>query len=255
MPGQYNIKWRPIDEKLLQRSVRNYNAKRRRLINIDPSIEEYLPSSASIRDIRRNITSRRDFNNAINRLQRFSRRGSEKLIERQGTVLTEYEYKELQYSIRRLNARRKKERINLNSQLLKTRGESTDYTVGMADIEVRSLRSRQLNIRNKSRKELEKYFDILDTLGTDKYAEQRAELYRSNYLKAFMREFNGMPYFDEFYKQLENLPKEAFINILRTDTEGGIDFIYDDFERVARYTAIAGVWSEFINTENIINNL
>lgn len=253
MPRRYNIRWRPVDEEKLQRVVRNYNAKRRRLINIDPSQEEILPGRLILKEVRSSIGTRRDFNNTINRIQRFSRRGSEQVINVQGTEITKYEYAELKRSIRRLNNIRTAEREALESMALKSRGEEVGYTVGMGDITIRSLRNRQLNLRNKSRRELEHYLDFIELQSTDKYYIEKARNYKKNYLDAFSKEFSGMPFFEEFYYQLQQIPPEIFTEVLYTDTEGGIDFVYDEIERMSRYEQLAGVWSDYLNIDNILD--
>ena len=79
MPREYNIKWRETDEEKLRRAVRNYNAKISRLEK-DPEYgfdKHLLPRRASVKDLREQIGTRKDFNKQIDRLQSFSQRGGE----------------------------------------------------------------------------------------------------------------------------------------------------------------------------------
>lgn len=79
MPREYNIKWRESDEQKLRRAVKNYNAKISRLEK-DPEYgidRHLLPRRASVKDLREQIGTRKDFNRQIDKLQSFSQRGGE----------------------------------------------------------------------------------------------------------------------------------------------------------------------------------
>lgn len=251
MPRQYNIRWRQVDEQKLQRAVRNYNAKRRRLINIDPRNEEILPSRITRKELKENIFTRQDFNRAISSLQRFSIRGSEQILNINGTRITKYEYGELKRNIRRINRIREKNLDNLNNEILKSRGEPLNYTVGMSDIRMLEYKPRNINLNNKSPKELRNYLDLIYRQATDNYYHEKNETYKENYLTAFYKEFNGLPSFDLFYERLKSVPSDVFAMVLKTDTEGSIIFIYDEKDRIDRYNAVLGVWNDYINTKGI----
>lgn len=65
MPKEYKIKWRDMDAQKLSKAVRNFNQKRRRLIAKNPELEKYLPEAKSIRTLKREIKTRRTFNQTI----------------------------------------------------------------------------------------------------------------------------------------------------------------------------------------------
>lgn len=206
--------------------------------------------------MKNNIGTRADFNRTINRLQRFSRRGSEKIVNVQGTNLTKYELNELRIAVRRSNMIKREERKAIENQLLRSRGESVGYTVGMGDIDLNALRERNLNLKNKSRSEINKYYNSFQEMASDKYYEGIKENYKNNYIRGFERTFNGMPYYNEFLKELEGLSPDTFVNLYYTDTEGSIDFFYDEAERNQRYIEVIGVWNEYLSNDlrEILNN-
>lgn len=76
--------------KEIQRVVRNYNAK---IARLRASGQRILPENASIRDLKRNFINRRQLNKELGKLQAFSARGAERIIENaSGVAMTEYQW-------------------------------------------------------------------------------------------------------------------------------------------------------------------
>ena len=102
MPREYNIKWRETDEQRLQRAVRNYNAKIRRLEK-DPEYgfeKHLLPRKASVKEMRGQIQTRKDYNRLIGGLEGFSARGGEYRFK-----MTERDEKRANAAIKKFNAK------------------------------------------------------------------------------------------------------------------------------------------------------
>lgn len=76
MSGGSNFKWKQADKKNLERAVSNYNAKRARLQRKYGEWVE-LPPKVSLREVKRNIDSRRELNKQIASLKKFSKKGGE----------------------------------------------------------------------------------------------------------------------------------------------------------------------------------
>lgn len=81
MSGTNRIRWRESDNKELRRITKNYNAKitrqRKKLIEADRRYEaSQLPSKVSVRELRRNIETRRDFNSEISNMKNFIKTGN-----------------------------------------------------------------------------------------------------------------------------------------------------------------------------------
>ena len=76
MSRQNNIRWRESDLKELRRLAKNYNAKitrqRRKLIDADQRYQaSQLPQKVSVRELRQDIGTRKDFNTELKRMQNF----------------------------------------------------------------------------------------------------------------------------------------------------------------------------------------
>ena len=111
MPKKCNIKWRQVDNNKLSRKVKNFNAKRAKIIKKFPSMEEFLPDKMSVKELRKNIETRQDFNRVINSLNRFSQKNAEEpIVTKQGIKTTKYEIKEMSIKVATINRRRTAER-------------------------------------------------------------------------------------------------------------------------------------------------
>lgn len=116
MSKRSNIRWRDSDLQELRRVVKNYNAKiarqRRKLIDKDKRFQaSQLPSKASVREIRNNVGTRREFNSQIGEMQNFIDTGLK-------FSLDENTKKSLHATVRDFNAK-----IDRLSEKAKTQGE------------------------------------------------------------------------------------------------------------------------------------
>jgi hypothetical protein len=100
------IRWNRSDTATLSWAVRNYNKKIRELKTEENKL--YLPEEISYKDIKENITTRRELNRNINSLKRFQREDAAELyVTQAGEQMTKWERRELgiqsRVAIRRLN--------------------------------------------------------------------------------------------------------------------------------------------------------
>lgn len=109
MSKSNNIRWRKSDTQELNRLVKNFNQKVSYHQKKHPEFSESYPEKYSVRELKRIIKSRNDFNLVCKKLARFSKRGAEKLItNKQGVTLTKYEIKETAINTRYANKQLKK---------------------------------------------------------------------------------------------------------------------------------------------------
>lgn len=79
--------------RILNKAVKNYNAKITRLEGVDA---ELLPNRASVRELKRTFTDRRQLLREIESLKRFTKRGAERIVEApSGQWFTAYELGEI----------------------------------------------------------------------------------------------------------------------------------------------------------------
>ena len=112
MSRQHSIRWQRRDEQELKRVVKNFNAKLSRIIKKNPAIAEYLPPRVSYKELRENITNRKEFNRELNSLKRFSQKGSEEIVTAKNTGLkvTKWEKKEVGIQVAIINRERSRKR-------------------------------------------------------------------------------------------------------------------------------------------------
>ena len=86
MSKRNNIKWRESDLAELRRVARNYNRnisrRREKLIEQDKRFQaSLLPKKVSVKDLRGSITSRKDFNAEIRRMETFNQTGASFVVD------------------------------------------------------------------------------------------------------------------------------------------------------------------------------
>lgn len=75
--GGGGIQWRQEDSAALQKAVKNYNAKIKRIEKNDPLSRGLLPEKQTVRELRQGIRTRADFNRKLKELQSYTQRGGE----------------------------------------------------------------------------------------------------------------------------------------------------------------------------------
>ena len=112
------------DKKLNQeinKVIKNYNAKIRRIEKYDDSYNYLLPNKITKSDLKTMAYTRRELRRKLNELKRFSQRGIEQSIQlKGGYVLSRYEYE---------NLKREKARVQRNITKELKRLELTSPTV------------------------------------------------------------------------------------------------------------------------------
>ena len=133
----------------LAKAVKNFNAKIKRLETVDREID--IPEKASITAIKNRVTNKWELNREIEKLERFTRRGSEELIQNKaGVVLSRWEFENLQREQRRLSSRLLREIERYGKIKPKEFGKEESVTYAqMGDEKLSNLRARYKAISNK----------------------------------------------------------------------------------------------------------
>lgn len=240
MQKRYNIKWRDSDQKELSKAVRKFNAKRTRLINKVPELEEFLPAKLSVKAIKEGIKTRKDFKNTINSIERFMRKGSEKpIITKEGVKTTVYEKKELQIKIRRINQKRAFERKKANV--------STEKGT-MGTIRANNLKPKEVNIDKIKKSDWGKFVESIEKQSKDTYFSDKYETYKQNFIKGLENAF-GMAA-DELIEIVKLIPGEVLTQMYYDDPILQIDFIYDPIELETKVEAMMEHFQGYLNTPN-----
>lgn len=242
MQKRYNIKWRDNDEKELAKAVRKFNAKRTRLIKQVPELEEFLPPKQSTKDIKKAVKTRRDFNNTLNSIERFMRKGAEKpIITKEGVKTTAYEKKEIEIKVRAINQRRAAE--------LKKAAPSTEKGT-MGTIRENNLKPKQVNIDKIKKSDWEKFKESVEKQSRDSYFQDKYERYKENFMKGLENTFGEKG--KELQKIAEKIPAEQLTQMYYDDPILQIDFIYDPLEmdvKIEAMTEHLNMYFENMNKE------
>ena len=170
----------------LRRAISNFNSKIKRLESVDREIG--IPEKESITAIKERVTNKWELNREIDKLQRFTKRNAEDLIQnKSGVVLTRWEYENLQREQKRLSARLQRE-IERYGKLRPTEfGKKQAVTYAqMGDGKLTKLKARQKAISSKSISKINKaQLDSLTSLinkTNANYRSTKKETFYNNYL-------------------------------------------------------------------------
>lgn len=169
----------------INKTVQNYNAKIRRLQKQNPSLS--LPEKISAKSLKNMSDTRKELNRNLQKLKRFSVRGSENnIILPTGEIISEYELSELKRESARLQ-RNLTRRINeLASTTPKVAGIKQDYTYAeMGDMRLNNLIAKRdtlarMNKNIRKTGSLKNFAKLIET--TRNKQNYQISIFRNNYI-------------------------------------------------------------------------
>ena len=212
--------------KELQKAVNNFNAKVRRLENVDREID--IPEKESITAIKDRVTSKWDLNREIDRLERFTKRNAEELIQnKSGVVLSRWEFENIQREQRRLSARLSRE-IERYGNIKPTEfGKKSKFTYAqMGDERISNLKARQRAISGKSVMKLgrEELSDLETIINKTRALYQREKTtFYDSYLDGTLLNLSYLTGYDQekakyIREKLKELSPSQFIKAFNSET-------------------------------------
>lgn len=235
MSKYHKIRWSKNDEQELKKAVRNFNAKLRRLEKKDPlnynkntlpvfwdkKTESYT-ERLTVGQMKELINTRQDLKRELNALHRFTKRGSEKIVEvatSDTTIkLTKWQHTEMLRRVNFINKRRATRLKQIEETEVHHAGKPLGYTrkdLGMGKLEMQKfnpmnafsegmdkydLKSRFRSILNQSQLD---YFNAKDYQLRINFIKGMQENYNPNDIKDVVDAIKNMPIEDflkEFYK-------------------------------------------------------
>lgn len=188
-------------ENSLRKAINNFNAKVRRLEASDKEIA--IPEKASITAIKDRVTNKWELNREIERLERFTQRGSEDLVQnKSGVVLSRWEYENLQREQKRLSARLLREIERYGNIKPKEFGKEQVATYAqMGDERLSNLKARQKAISNKKLSkinldELRRLEKLINKTNAN-YRSTKKGIFYENYLDGSMLKLGYFIGYDE----------------------------------------------------------
>lgn len=241
MAKRYNIRWNESDEKELKRVVKNFNQKIDRLSKKNPQNKKYLPEKVSIKEMRSLIETRQDFNRELKSLQRFSRKGSEEIVDvpdnDYNLKTTKWQKKEMQIRVATVNANRKRRKEQIESWEMKSGGKSLGYTkgdFGMGQVDEVALRPAKAFTPSMSKAELDKKFRSLRKESQTNYFDAKEMRLKKNYVeKGLLANYNEEDIKD-IIEKIDEMDFDEFYKVFQE--EGGtMEFAYPDSEKYQEY--------------------
>lgn len=134
----------------LKKAISNFNAKIKRLQNVDREID--IPEKESIKAIKDRVYTKWDLNREIDKLERFTKRNAEDLIKnKSGVVMSRWEFENIQREQKRLSARLSRDIERYSNIKPQEFGKVQSVTYAqMGDEKLSNMKARQRAISNKS---------------------------------------------------------------------------------------------------------
>ena len=161
--------------------VRAYNAKIRRLEKIEEEL--YLPDSTSLKEIKATVKNRRELNQLLNDLQKFSERGMEKTVTfSSGIEMSKYQEYKIKRNLKAAKIKSTKAIASFKSTPIKVFGIPQNTPHEFDDVYINLKKQREnfdKNIQNLTRSQLDRLeADIESVL----YSGEREEMYKENWI-------------------------------------------------------------------------
>lgn len=181
LPKQSKIRWQRGDYITLGKAVSQFNKKINELQK-DES-KDYLPDTLEYKEVKENITTRKELNRVINSLRRFKKEGAEDLYTLEsGEQLTKWEMQEIRLQ-RNIAVKRLNQELD---QLNEPFNGSKFSRIQMGSEEERKIKSTLESIQKL---ETKKGFDFdriknrIKYIGTSDYTLKKAFIFRENFME------------------------------------------------------------------------
>ena len=249
MSKRYNIKWTPDDDKLVSKTVKNFNAKITRLEKKYPEMKGALPERMSVKLLKELISTRADLNREINSLKRFTQRGAEQLVDvpdnNYNLKITKWQKQDMSMRKGIANRKRKQMLAEISDIDVTSMGEKVGYKRG--DIGMGKLSELEFSPINNftpsmNRKDLSKKHRMLIKESQSDYWHKRDILMKENYIKSLEENFRAED-IEEIKNTIESMDFKEFRKIF--EAEGGnfeLSYPPDEESYNAHLTALRSIW-------------
>ena len=199
------------DKKLNQeinRVIRNFNQKIRRIEKYQDSYNYQLPELMTKKGLKQTVYTRNELRRKLNELKRFSKRGAEMSMQLEGGyVLSRFEYENLKRERARVKRNISREIKRLETEKPRVFGKEQSKTFAqMGDTYYLNLKAKRLslekNIEKLKGEEFKRYKELVYKSGRS--MEYQNSLFRDNYKKMLTDLAYYTGYDKEKLKELEN---------------------------------------------------
>ena len=245
MVKKSNIRWLERDNQRLEREVKYYNAKIQRKIKAGLLTLENSPPKMNLNDIKADTTNRKQLNKIYKTLEYAHQKEALKInSNKYGLEVTNITMRDINQKLRKLNKGRKEERIELENLPIKSRGKIIDGMIkDRLDDVLKSLEPKKMKFDKKSKTGWQMFVETVETQSSDIYRDEKMQRFKDNYIKGINSVF-GEEKARQILKQMEGLTTKEFMTNYFQDTEGDMEFLYDENTSLAmRYKGIKTMWT------------
>lgn len=235
MPRKNNgTKWTTDELREIQRLVRRYNAKRRRVIK-DELLAPYQPETISMRNMR--SLSKKEARIQINNMKRYLKKGAEQLrTSKGGAVASRYQIDTARAEVKRINRARERE----YKRLAPSHYKGNVHVVEEANLSPMHMKWNNANMENWTR-----FMRSAKKQAMPSYSNEKLELYKANYLKAMRNEH--LPSW--LIQEIANLDARTVVNALYDNPVLEIGYLYSPQDVSAKVEILRSRWSEYVGHE------
>lgn len=243
MSKRYNIKWRESDFAEVRRVVKNYNAKLKRLSGRE-DLQDFLPDKITAKEIISKVKTRQALNLQLNKMKRFTRKGSEEIVTNaQGVTTIKYQANEYAIFKRVENTAKKKRKDFLENQDVMQGTESTGQKrVSMGKIKEVNLEPITDTFKEMNQKDWDKMVALMEKKMLKRANRDYERQVLRNYIKGLIHE----GYSDELIEMVLHVDLDKFIDVLDTNVFAEFDFIYGLEELKVKEEQLLRTWEQYM---------
>lgn len=225
MSKRYNIRWTEDDNEALRKAVKNFNARRARLIKKFPEKEKAFPEKVTVKAMKELIQTRNDLKREIRALNRFKHKTAELIVlpnNDNNLEITKWQRNEMSRRAGIINRKRKKRLKDVMETELTYQGEKLGYTIGqfgMGKADEVALLPVNAFTKGMTRTSLKKKFDALQNESRDMYWTEREQDMQIAFVEAIMQNYNPEDVQD-VVKQILGMDFKEFYKVFKSDTHG-----------------------------------
>ena len=205
------------DKKLNQeinRTIKNFNQK---IARLEKQERELLPSKITKKELKESVYTRSELQRKLKKLQRFSKRGAEDIIETKGGVrLTQYELTNIKKENARVKANITREinRLRVNKPKIFGKTQASTFSE-MGDTEYLNLVARrkalEKDINKLSRDEFERFTKLVEVTGRNQ--QYMNSIFKQNYFDML----TDLAYYFDYDNDKLNMLKQKLMNLKPND--------------------------------------
>lgn len=221
MPKSTPIKYRPKDLALLRREIKNFNARLARQLAAHPERTDILPKKMTMKEAKKQIATRADFNFLIKTLKGFTPKTAEVVTNSHGVKSTKFSVWLNRRQLARVNAKRR-----VRTKIGKFVGGKQVQTPQEAAENLRNkpVKKRFEDVRTQS--EWESFSEYYDSIAADTTEFQEADAYLDELKYALTR--RGV-YTDELWNFYKVLGAEKILQLYYSDCDScNYEYVYND---------------------------